>query len=1740
MLRYNIIKYILCYSLFRNISSIKVIFLIIVLIYCHSAGYGASLDLINDKDLKCFETKKSTYGCLSDEFNDFIKGKGEVEYEKKLWKRVWTEKEEGSYEIPAKISDDGQLISTTTIMGEEEYPEAKVELPYQTRLSITGMKSISIKYGQVFYPYEDEDEERTDTGVPVGVTDGIEMEQELRVRIKGQVGEKITVNVDYDDTKPVYDEDARKISVMYKGDDDEIIQEAAFGDINLSLPSTKFVGYSKKVFGAKVSGKYKKLRFMAIGSQTKGKTDVKKFTGQTTFTTKDIKDISYTRRKYYDIDMGTTSSHLPITPGSVRVYIDDKDASNNDETGAIAMTYYEDFNSTESAATGSFYKLVAGRDYTIDNLEGILTLSKLIQSNYIIIVEYKFNEGKSKVGYSDYPVAIKDESETLTYELKNRYNLGAIKIMRDDFQIDFLDMNRKEVDLPKGNYKVDYDLGILEFTDDQPFYNDNKEEGYDKGGFENIYSNNSPRQHYIIYVEYKKRIQSYFLRPNILKGSERVMMDGEVLSRGSDYIIDYPSGFLTFIITDEIDETTEIEVTYEYLPFGGTLKETLVGVRSEYNFNENMYLGGTVLYKWASAPLEIPKIHSTPESTLVLDSDFNLRVPKSKYNPFPTTFSGEVAQSIYNPNTLGKAMIDNMEGVRQAYAITTDPESWQIARTPQGVAAKPGWLALDEDDVFLNEINPRIPNTDDEKKKVLIMNYRLPTSWDGAGDPERSIVYPLSNTGTDLSDKDTIELWIKGDGRGAELQFDFGSISEDADVSGELKTEDKNNNDTLDRKEDIGWNYIYRGSTYSIGDKNSEIDTNDLDGDGVLDTFEDFNSFDMTDDSDLRINWRGWKKIVIPRGGTESDWAVIKQIRITVKGSNVSGSIAIASVEAVGNKWEIGKGTATLNISAVNNYDDKDYADAQVEGEHFIDSDLYQDIYSEVGGSDADNEQALQLEYTDLADGATVYAYSQYSQAVDFSKHGTLSFLLYGEADNVDFYIEFGAGNDYFRKKVKVNFTGWQKFSYNLEDEFEEIGSPKLTNISQIRLGVVNNTGLQKSGKLWVNEIFLEDPEKKVGHAWRGSFDSSIPNILNFGGSYETMDSDFQTITSPPKDQDITTYSANARLIVIRSLPIYGKYSKSEIITLPDRIKPGELNPYLREEDSGKVIKQTGECGADFIKRRYPTIKGNYSFITSSSNFTGRYELSETVKGNASYSVPLRLFFLPSSINCAGRKTDTFVDWAEYKRSNEDDLPIAGFEDTLEETIEYSGSADFSMTRMLNFKPSYKKNEKTKRWNYYTGIYEDETRKWDWYQGQDVGLSSTFSPINWFRPNGSYNIKINEAYNFSSTNKLWLPIWTKDVTRNFTLRAGIGLSANRIIPWFKPFYSFNINTNYLQEKGETYKGIENEYEVFDKLDQRYALEPSTPNARLETLTDREAQKYTVNWRPFEFTGMDMGVLNIIGGMQSRYTYDIMETRRENAGTVLRTETEIWPNIDVTCGQLARVPFTGSMLTNIVLRSNYSLKEDSSFSQEEGMEKEQPISNKFLINYGGNCRFFILSKFDSLFEYSRQEEESIDRLNTEEEWNTRGFSTVHSGQIKFVLKEYWYLIPRYSVRKDWKESYSAEVPLVDTRIESPSLRFDAIINLPANLRLPFFGNRLSMVNRLKIIADLRADFSRSELNVEKTRYDKYTANFSVEMDISSNVRWTLGFGGQYLEYKEEEARVNSYIAVNIRTELVIRF
>lgn len=1669
------------------------------------------LALIASIGLASVSSMEVRCGPLED-FDAFIKGKEEefTSYSQEEWNKMRDEKEQGIFIVEEEILLPSKVEEVEEVKPEEEeaIPPAPegigIMLPFESRLSITGRKMISMKYGAVFYKDE---EKRTTTGTPAGVTEGFDMNQELQVKIKGQVGRKITVNVDYDDTV----EDKRDISVVYKGDPDEIVQEAAFGDITLQLPATEFVAYEKSVFGAKLNAQYKELKFMAIGSQTKGIPEEKKFKGKSTFEKRDINDTSYRRRKYYEL------WDKSIQSGSQQVYIDDRDGTNN-QNGAF-MTVKNVALSPSTTYYGYFNLQVPGQDYAIDYIKGIITFQKTIYENYVIAVDYRKSNGQLiSVANSNLPRILKDEEEDLNQEMMNYYDFGRKKIVQGvegrDFVVKILDLNRNEVTAFVNVYdliEMDYDEGILKFMDPTPF----------DPPYSDIYDKTNPQHHYIIYVEYKYRQKTYFLRPSIVEGSEKITINDRLLKRDEDYFIDYESGFITFFREEEIDEETEVKINYEYMPFAGLFQETLLGARGEWAPTDRFFLGSTILYSGAAKSVTIPNVRTTPGSKFILDANSEFSFDPQPFFPFQTKISGELATSFNNPNTWGKAIIDSMEGVKLIDGMPTDKDVWQIASNPGGVPTQEGAISWDNQDIRIKEIKPNADVGEDEKQEVLKINYDL------TGNATASIVYPISTRGVDYSQKESLELYVYGDNKGEILEITLGTIAEDADGDTELDTEDINGDGTLNVGEDVGWQFSnWTGDDEKIylrdgkfGYKNGKIDTEDLDGDHVGPEPEG-NVVPFS----TGINWSGWKKVEWDLGittDTASNWTAIKHVRIALKGTNVSGSIKIASMGVVGNKWERGvveNPSDNFSVGAVNTEDDYD-----VYGRGLLDNNDYEDLYGERTVGEKEVEQTLSLKYT-LISGATGYTKWTFTTAEDYSQYKELKFFIKNPdypTKNPKFIMRLGTPSDYYQFERTVNWNGWKLLSIDLTDidgkygadtmessdgTITRVGSPALTNIAEIRLMIVNGTASNISdGEIWVNEIHLTGARKKEGWAGRIGLDCELPGWLTFGGKYWYMDRNFETITVPSKNQDKEVISAYTNFDRLSYLPLSLNWSKTTTLT-PSAVRVEDLS----FQDEGRVVSHQGSASAELRVPNLPRLGTSYTKgIVDRSQPEGKREDSDTYSATLyQYELPVRFFLLPQDLGGSYKRINTYN---KFTSSAPTEYNFREF------TNDWSGRATFMPLSDLSIVPSYSLRKVRER------VYADGETDRPRSGTQTAGFDSTLQFFEWLKPALGYSITNTE--NFIIVTSTSSPT-EKNFTRLSSAKLSLPFVAKSLFPKFKPVDSLNVNSSYALDDGDSYENIGQDYPIYGKLWLRgngmgYKRLEGIDEDKLKSFSLRDTFRMESNWKPLEFLDLN-GYLYPFKTITTDIDYT--RTQSHQGPTILDSEKRIWPYLDIRMSSLEKFPLLGLAMQEVEMMTKYILT----------TEDARDVSLGKTVDFSEDLRFKLFEGYYFWLTYSS----SRNRVKSAPSWqiSQEGFSKAYDAQITFTWWSDWRFNLKYGYKK--QEGETGGEKTTESRIHASSIDVEARLQLPELWKIPIIGKRVRTAGEMRVKARFSAEIKRSELNYESDNTDTYSTLLSSDFNVGTNLMLTVGSGMTF--FVNHALSQNNYFAVDVNTTLTIKF
>jgi len=1671
-----------------------------------------------------------------------IQQKKEFGFTQQLWNEMRTILEE------KKIPKEKIVVSTSQSEKELKLPPpqpgAVIELPYEARLSISGRKLIGFSFSHTEYLHEEKKKFSTTS---------FDMQQELQVTIKGQIGKKVSVNVDFDDTQP----DKRDISVIYQGDPNEIIQEAEFGDIDASLPQTEFVGYRKQVFGAKLRAKYKNLSAIGIWSQSKGTPATKRFMGNTTLERKEILDINYIRRKYYDLVFDTNViTEGSIVPGTEKIFVDNKNPTDDVNGYSISVTTFS--NSNTSVYTGYFNLLTPGKDYTIDYFNGIIYFRTQIQQNYIIAIDYQFkNKSGNNIFLRDflkttYYILIKDEYETdnITTELKNYYNIGRTKITRDDGKGNFtfyvMNPNRERDDniakYPE-NIIVDFETGIFYTKNKKPFANQ-------------VYNPTPVTTNYKFFIEYRYAKKIFDLQQAfIVPYSERILLDGTLLNRDVDYYMDYDAGIVTFLNEEKIKENTIIDISYEYGGFGLTVGETFLGTRVEFSPLRNFYIGSSILGNIPVQSQTIPDLKSVSQSLSVYEFDTRIQDIPLLFG-IKTSIQAEVAQSYRNPNIKGKAIIDSMESISQEDTVSLYKDLWKYGRTPNGVLYPSNAIKWDfEEDIPMTDINPNAQTN--EKQRVLRLDYNHNYNVYTTTLSETSVCQSLSNIGVDFSKKLYLELWIQGDAKNTEIQIDLGQFNEDVDGDGLLDTEDKNHDGTLNPDEDSGWLYDV-DKTYVFAN-NAKIDSEDLDADGTLNTFDRIAGTYKIEN----ISWNEWKYFRIPLNiENPSDWTYIKQIRITIRNPQNSGTIRFAKISIVGNKWE-NLTPQNISIYGINNQDYPNY-------ESLLNNPDYKSLYgeqiTEFTPKTTKKEQALALNYNLSKTSDAII--QTLTKSLDFSKHEKLKFFLYGDNSNIKFYFRAGSDDkNFFQYETIINWSGWKLISIDLKDinndgvpdklepsfpgQFDiciTSGKPSFTNILNIKIILSNDFNISGksdiSGEIWLNEIFLDGARTNIGNAFRINTDMNIPGLATLGYRFKTVDRKFETFTAAITNQDRTEESANLNFTKLNFMPLNISGSRTKTDT-PAAIQTGEnLVSVLHE---GHVLTENLNVNTGLNINKFPQITGSYSISISSINNPSqnifRNDISQSRDVRLNYTIPVNFFVIPKNLNLRFNRTDTIIEPWQIQKSTENPKKTE-----TADTVEMNTS--FAFWNFLSFNPAYSlKTAKEKR--DLESLLQNEIEFYNFGKEYTKSKTQTFNTnlslrlIKWFNPSFNYNITTNETYNFPISDK-------KLVDRSGSGNMSLSIALADILP-LRPLKTLNVSGSYRLEGGDKYENIESSYPsiIYLTEDNRILggdelwifkpLEPKSPSARRTLLTNNKGINFSTRWNLFEWVPLPKR-FSPVNSLAPTLNYSESTGFKDETGTKTEKYTKQWPDIVISISEIEKMFWLEKILQGSQINYNTSTKIEKNYSLGT------PLSDSWNKNESVSANFRIFKEISIYGSYSQQQGYSRD-LKTDPpkitgKTNTNDWSLSMSGEKTAVFNyKGLKLTPKIGFRTDQAWSGDPTDPTNrkltrDTRILTVGLQAYMDKSFPGGILLPIVGKTLPLTNRL--IFNTNIDWTKTdspEINIERDNTDKYNLNTGVQYEISQNLRADLNLGFNWFTNRKNSKDDNYNISVGTHLNII---
>lgn len=1737
------------------------------------------------------------------DFSEFLRELKPFRVDRDRWNRMRRAHESGELgreEIaPLPIDVPGyEVVSATEL---PRPPDPQVELPtFGTSLSITGRKVIGFNFSEKRFLRDQLTSSRGKS------TNLVDIDQQLQLRMQGKVGPKITVNVDYDDTKT----NKQDISVVYAGDPADVVQNASFGDIDLSLPATEFVSYNKQLFGIRVNLKYKRFSAIFVGSRTKGTTKTKQFKGNTQFVTVDIPDTNYVRRRHYDLTFGDPA-RLPLQPGSERVFLS-LNTGAQPNVNEVNRTV-DDLNRQDTATfTGNFLELAPGQDYTVDYVKGILTFRNFQNPSSVIAVDFvdatglsiavqrstnsadgAGGSGRFKLvkTFSDVAIDPNTPGEAgFQREIKTFYNIGRTQIVRDDgrgnFFLRVLDQNRNVVGAglnPVQQYpdtiEVDFENGIFQL--DAPFGTGEANPAPDP----NLYAPTPVTKGLLFQLELRFRLKTFFLEPTLVLQSETVLVDGAKLTRNVDYFIDYESGFLTFFNEERIRPESVIDVTYEVAPFAGTATESLLGTRVSYDITGKWSVGSTLLFQTGSKPQTVPTINELAKSMLVYEADTQVRDLKV----FPwlsASFAGEIAQSLENPNLSKKALIENMEGIRQEDSAATLHTAWQIAATPSGTPAHPGALTFTTEDVATLDIFPKAPANPSDTQKVLSVTYDFNQ---GPPTTEVSIVYPFSPTGLDFSQKNILEVvMFQSAVSNNEIQFHLGGINEDADGDAVFDTEDVNLDLNLQPDEDVGWTYNPNapvGGSLKVGAENGRIDSEDLNRNGRIDpadlsggafgygaagdTLRNVTD-DTTHDDGVMDFGAGWKTFHIPLNITDANqasWAAIKQIRISVRqaGGAATGNLRFARIAVVGNTWQRGQAGdpstgvtvtgSSLTVNAVNNVDNPNYIPIFNAGGAA--QDVFNDLYGSVDDlqeqSNTQNlqEQALELTYADLGAGTTVFTKRPFARAIDFSQHRRFSFLL-SQVLPVDasgektFFLRAGSDRDFFEIQVPVSAIpahgNWAKVSAELIDRTGDqvpdtwqvaegppgtvafsSGTPSFQQVGQLTAGVYSRGATQTAGTLYVNEIHVKDPITRRGTAKKLQADFSVPGWGSFGAKYREVDRNFQTPTRVVSNQDTREDSAYLNLTRLSFFPMNFNLARSITVT-PNTNAVGANANLVSLLQEGRLTSYTGSARGAFTLGALPRVNLGYDRARTEYGLLTRVDDRESYDATLGYGVPVQKAWLPRTVD---------LTWRHALYSVTFDSPQArvlpGNFNTEEFADSYGARLAFTPWSGSAFNPNWSLSTvREDRTTFFSGGSQ-RSQSYDKSMTQQAGFTSNFRLLRWLNPAVSYNVTTieNNILNVSTfvvagSTTIFDIGDIKTVNRNANGTVGLTLNVSEIFPRTRLFRSMSLTNSYQLQDGDVWNNVESGLDTKTAVWVRAPLRPSNPLAQRANLTLRDTFNSTQRWSPLEGFTLS-GRKAAFRTLALTNNYVKSIQRTEVTGTPSKTIATTLPDIIASMGQIEQLLRSEGWMKNVQLNVKYAHRKTLNVGIGEDVDA----------NFGTDLRAFIKQRYDTSLSFNlrnfSQKDLRIDQITQKTSHQDATLQTTFDAR-KFRFT------PKIDYQKD-VTTLGTGVETQNVTVFTPSMLMRADLQLPRGLHLPFLNRTFAFTNRVIWTSIMSMAVRSSPVSVaDNSRLLSF--NTSADYEIAKNLRMTLN--GAFSRLWHKHLKEEEFISYQLGTTLTFQF
>jgi Motility related/secretion protein len=360
-----------------------------------------------------------------------------------------------------------------------KFTDITIPLPFKSE-SIFGPPSLKLKINgavDITASYQNSSSDQTIISGLSNSNNSINFKQEVQLTAKGTVGDKLTIDADYN-TQRLFDFE-NQLKIKYEGYPDEVIKKIEGGNVSLETRSG-LIGSSQALFGVKGDFQLGALSLSTVVSQKKSKTEVKDYSGgaQEQFFSLKVWDYSDSHyfldtvykqsflNYYNNVTLDSLSNQLTVDDQSFEVWVQ-TDNSNRDYRRAYLYTdlgplpasgkYPDSLKQITQFTQGlSAYGLVRKlptSEYTINKYAGFVSLKVSLPENYFVGIAYKRTRTGTQYGTISTAQGINSTDtlvlkmikvgnlvpqDTLAWELKlkNIYRLPVSRIVQEGFEFD--------------------------------------------------------------------------------------------------------------------------------------------------------------------------------------------------------------------------------------------------------------------------------------------------------------------------------------------------------------------------------------------------------------------------------------------------------------------------------------------------------------------------------------------------------------------------------------------------------------------------------------------------------------------------------------------------------------------------------------------------------------------------------------------------------------------------------------------------------------------------------------------------------------------------------------------------------------------------------------------------------------------------------------------------------------------------------------------------------------------------------------------------------------------------------------------------------------------------------------------------------------------------------------------------------------------------------------------------------